>query len=446
MADDVSVKFGANIQGLIAGVEEVKSSIDSISDTARHVAEIFGVAFGVDAIKNFVERMADLGAQTERTAAILGLSNQKVIELSGYAELGNESIGDLAQQIQRAELNLQRSTRDGFNPAAQALRVLHLNAKDFIGLAPDQFVNKLADSLSRFNPSINLATAVTQAFGRGVAQMLPSLLQGRQHMEEFEAAWLKASEGLAASVPGMADTKEKLGLLEQSATSFGARLFSVLKPAIDGAIKWMTDWLQSMDSAKIKSFATSAVNYLETATINIATFFFGAETSVDEFIKKLNLALEKLGLIASTVAGGVAGGFLGSVIPGAGTAVGAAAGAAAGAITYELSNTGAAEPSEIVNRINASFAALQPTVADKVRAFFDGIKKAIQDGNAELGKTKPGLDVGAINMQAADQAKAAAEKYEAMVNAADAAYQSEAQHLDAEYKLHLITYDQETAA
>jgi hypothetical protein len=60
MADDISVVFGANIAGLVAGVAEAKESIegprapvDDFVSSLSGVAEAIGVAFAVEKIKEF---------------------------------------------------------------------------------------------------------------------------------------------------------------------------------------------------------------------------------------------------------------------------------------------------------------------------------------------------------------------------------------------------------
>jgi len=153
--------------------------------------------------------MAELGLQTERTMAQLGLSAEKAIELSGAAKLTGMSAEGLTTSIERLSLNIQKSTRDSFNPAAIGLKSLGLSANQLIGLRADQYFEKLADAVSKFNPSLNLTNTLMAVGGRGVAQMLPSLIQGSAHWRELQEQVKQASVGLAAAIPGMAETHEK---------------------------------------------------------------------------------------------------------------------------------------------------------------------------------------------------------------------------------------------
>ena len=103
MADeDVSVKFGGSTEELegaarrgAEAVGQISEGVDGLSEKLTHLAELFGIAFTVEGIKDFVESMAELGEKVEITAATLGISNEKVVELSGIAKLAGTSIEKL---------------------------------------------------------------------------------------------------------------------------------------------------------------------------------------------------------------------------------------------------------------------------------------------------------------------------------------------------------------
>src|SRR5581483_5676684 len=137
MTADVQVRFGASIGELIEGVSHVRESIDSVGESVaglnekfHSLAEIAGVALSIEGFKSFIEGMAHLGTDTERSMATLGISAEQVGELSGVAKLTGTSFEALSTTFERMTLNVQKSTRDAFNPAAQVLQVLGLNAKD----------------------------------------------------------------------------------------------------------------------------------------------------------------------------------------------------------------------------------------------------------------------------------------------------------------------------
>jgi hypothetical protein len=451
MADDlnVSVKFGATTDELepatkraAEAVNSVKESVDSLRETLVHVAEAVGIAFSIDAIKGFVEGMAELGLQTERIGATLGLSNQQVVELSGFARLTGSSIESLSSGIERMSLNVQRSTRDATNPAAQSLKALGLNAHELIGLPADQWFTKLSEAVAKFNPSLNLTNQVMAIGGRGVAQMLPALLQGAEGFNRFKEEVDKASEGLASAVPGMADTHEKLTLLSLSAQSLGARIFSTLKPAIDAVVTALTNWLQSIHGDTIRDAVNSVGNATITIAQSVALFFVGADETWRKFIASINAGLPALhtAVGASLLLIGQAGPALQQFK--------AALAGVGNSESFAKIETDASAARDKINDLAKSmrdaFDASVPKsgTGAAMAADFAEIQKGVQDTIAAYQK----LNATSINMGGGDALKGQMEQLQGSIKVADEQYRMTAEHLGAELKMHELTNSQETAA
>lgn len=295
MSDDVQVTIGAKIDGLLAGVEQAKASIVSLASpvnniisTFKGVTEALATAFGVHALIHFAENMAEIGLQSERTAAMLGITTSAVGELSGIAKLTGTDMGGLALSLERMSLNVQRSTKDAFSPQAQALKVLGLNARELIGLPADQYFDKLRGSVSQLSPSLNLTNALMAVGGRGIAQMIPMLQLSAEEWAHLKER-LDAAKG---SVPGFvtaaAQTHENLSLLSISTTSLGKSLFMALKPAIDGTVKALSDLFQWMrDSAQAGGALEPVWTALAFAAKGVAT----AVASIVLVVQALGLAV-----------------------------------------------------------------------------------------------------------------------------------------------------------
>jgi hypothetical protein len=296
MADNVSVIFSAQIGQLIEGVDEVKQAIlsikdkaDSITSTFESMAAVIGVSFGVEGIKSFVENMANLGMQTERSMATLGLTAQETVNLGAMAKLTGSSMEGLTTVLGRMALNIEKSTKDGFNPAAQGLQVLGLRAKDLIGIPTSEYIDRLRSSVSQFNPSMNLFAAVAAVGGRGMAQMIPLLQMSNEKWADMKLQITAASEGLAAAIPGMADTHAKLTIMGEALSSFGSRIFTILKPAIDAVISAFTNFIESMTADKIRSAVFSIIDGSAKLMIGLIDIAASLGTLIDDVITKFNL-------------------------------------------------------------------------------------------------------------------------------------------------------------
>lgn len=246
MADDsVTIRFGARIEDLVKGVDSIKEKLGELGEYAQKVGELFAIGFGARELIEFAKSMGELGTQTERSMAILGIGAEKVGELQGIAKLTGTSFEALESSLGRMSLRMQESQRDAFNPTAQGLKALGISAKDLIGIPTDQYMLKLAESFGKFNSSLNLTTAAQAAFGRGITNQLPLLLQGKEHFEEMQKAVAATGSTLSdAQAHAFSEAGDKMTLLGLSAQGLGIKLFTVLAPAVDGIVKSLTDLVQ----------------------------------------------------------------------------------------------------------------------------------------------------------------------------------------------------------
>ena len=219
----------------------------------------------------------------------MGGSLQSMTTLSGVATMAGVSFQTLEQAVEAASLNVQKSTKDGFTPGAQALKILGLDARELQGLSTEQWFSKVADAVSRFNPSLNLTTTVQAAFGRGITSILPLLLEGSDGFDEMRQQVEKAQAGLAEAIPGISETKANLDLLSLSSRAFGAQVFSVLKPAIDGANDWFIELRESITPDMIRNAANSIANALIDIAAAVARFMAQAGVEVDQLKQTLNV-------------------------------------------------------------------------------------------------------------------------------------------------------------
>lgn len=290
--DDVTIQIGATVDKLSSDVEQAKAKIESISESvgkvtegAKGLLEAFGLAFSIDGLMKFIESMGELGLQTERTMAQLGLSADQVGNLSGIAKLTGTTLESLTMGIERMSLNIQRSTRDAFDPAAQGLKALGLRAKDLIGLPADQYFVRLADAVSKFNPSLNLTNALMAIGGRGVQQMLPSLLLGKERFEEFQRAIEATGAKLTdAQTHAFAGTHEQMTLLTMTVQGLGNAIFTQLGPTIDAIVTQMRGFIAEIRDSIKQGGAWSYVLEGLAGTLKIIAASFAGVAAMIRFL------------------------------------------------------------------------------------------------------------------------------------------------------------------
>lgn len=290
----VNVEFGATLDDLKSGVDEVnstldgvKSHLDSLSEGFRTLAEIAGVTLTFAGLEAEFQSLAEFANQMQDAQARMGGSLESITTLNGVAAMAGVSFKSLERSVEEASLNLQKSTKDAFNPAAAGLKALGLSASGLVNLPVDEWMAKVADRLSQYNSSLTLTSNVQQAFGRGFTEILPLLMEGGDHFREVSEAVRKAQDGLAAALPGLTETQDKLTLLSLGSRNFAAQVFSTLKPAIDGAIDWFTRLSGSITSDNIRDAANRIGNALIDVAQSVAEFMVKCGLSVDLLKGKL---------------------------------------------------------------------------------------------------------------------------------------------------------------
>jgi hypothetical protein len=290
---DVMISFGAALEQLVEGVEGAKSAIEGFKANVEKVAELATLGFGTEKIAEFVSEMGELGEHVERTAAILGVSTRSVQELGFIARATGGDSESLALSMERLQVNLQKA-QGGAGPAAAALQALGLRAKDLIGLPLDEQMNRIADAVSKFADGGNKTAIVMELLGRGGAQMIPVLDQGREGLDNLRQS------ADAAGIVLTSHTIEALGRVQRSVvttkselTSLGAVLVGEFAGQIGAA------------SRSIAAFATDMTALITTGQFGeyVMIQLNGAFASIAETIKMVgNLLVDLAHLDFSAIA------------------------------------------------------------------------------------------------------------------------------------------------
>ena len=298
---DVEVKFGADTEGLEKGsekakeqIEKIKESLESLKESSEGVKEIFekafefaGIEIGLDAFKEWVKSSAELGEQMERTGAILGITSSQASELAGMAKMTGTDFGSLEHAVERFDLGLAEATKAG-SRMAEGLRVLGLSAKEFVGVPTAERLNIIAEAFSKFEDGPNKTAAAMALLGRAGAEMIPFLDKGREGMRELHDVLLRTgavmSNEMAAS---FAKTMEDINEMSLAWQGLSNRIFGVVNPAIDAAIKEITKLVESMNAQSIRAGIEALTDAGIDLSAAIAEYAVRAMAAIDKLIAKL---------------------------------------------------------------------------------------------------------------------------------------------------------------
>lgn len=286
--NQAEVVFGANIAGAIAGINQLTEKIEgmggvvsSITSTFTGLGEAVIAAFAIEKIDQFIEKIGDLGLQVERTALQLGLTAQQVSILNYAAETNDVSTSQMRNSLERLTVGLQ-SAMEGTNAQAAAFRTLAgESAQEFIasGGTMADLIERIAKNTAEMNGKVNLAPSFIHLMGRSGADAIPVFLELGEHIDTVKEK--VAAAGLSFNpkfVDDIAETRKANIDLKEATNGLGASIFSILKPAIDGAILGFRGFVQTLNESSqyggtlwgILEGLTGAFLVLETAVIAVA--------------------------------------------------------------------------------------------------------------------------------------------------------------------------------
>jgi hypothetical protein len=258
MADDVQITVGAQLDGLASSMDSakemvggLKEHVEGLNETFTRLAEVAGIALGVDAFKEWVQSSAELGEKMERTAAMLGITAREASELSGMAKMTGTDFDGLVRAMERFDLGLASSEKSS-SRVAQALGALGLKASSLKGELPMQQLETLSEAFVRLADGPNKTAAAMALLGRAGAEMIPFLDRGKEGMEEIrrvleETGAVMSNETAAA----FADTKEHISEMSLAWTGLSNKLFEVARGPIDAAIQAITRFLETITKKDI---------------------------------------------------------------------------------------------------------------------------------------------------------------------------------------------------
>lgn len=225
MADGVQVKFGANITDLVEGINSAVGEL-------RGFAEAVGLMYVADKTAEFIAQFGEMGEKIERATAIFGASAKDVQELQLANELAGGSADSFGRLIDRLQQSLQRA-QVPTSQQALALQAIGLSASQLIGLPLPEQMDRIADAVSKFADGGNKTAIVMALLGRGGAEMIPILDQGRAGLDQMRQSAEDAGTVMTGqTVSALATMKQSTTLLEASLKSLGGTIMGQLAPSI----------------------------------------------------------------------------------------------------------------------------------------------------------------------------------------------------------------------
>ena len=227
------------------GAKEGGIEFAELKDKLIELAALGGVAFGLDAIKEWALGVTEAAETIQRDAASMGVSLEQVQQLAGTAKLSGSNYDEMVMQFEKLQLALAK-TGERASPATAALKALGVSLDEIRGKTVAEQIDVLAEAFSHFGDGPNKTAAAMALLGKSGADLIPYLDRGREGMEEMNAVLERTGYVLSGeTIAAFAATQESVNELGVAATALSREIFSSFNDVMRGGVTILTDWVEA---------------------------------------------------------------------------------------------------------------------------------------------------------------------------------------------------------
>lgn len=299
-----SVKQFSNVSGLTKVGQKLREVATSGARLAGSLAKIgtplLALVGGgtIAGITELAIAWARVGAETERTATLLGISSAKLTEMRGGAQLTGVSADELTSGFRSLSHTLQ-DARWGRNQGAMAALMsmgISLHTTKTGAVDTERAMGDLADRIKVLQ-SRDPAAARNLARMFGVEGLLPMLIKGGAGMKAYQE---EASRLRGAFTPEMAARATDFALAMNKSSlavdglkaSVADKLMPVIQPLLEGFTQWIVA-NRELIATKVAEYAQLIADWIskidwkevwqdtKTAAAGLLTFCRGVSDTVE---------------------------------------------------------------------------------------------------------------------------------------------------------------------
>ena len=208
MANDVTVKFGANSAEVQKAVTRISASVAKMKQSLGTGLSAVGVGLGLGAAISFLRGLASEMDNLDKRAKQLGVTGEELQRLE-FVSRQNKADVDIVSQ---AMLQLDRilGDLDKNKNAATALERLNIEADKFRELGVSERLYRLADAFSEASDKGAAFASLYELMGRQGRELIPLLSAGGDALRDQAGSITPVSDEDLAKIADMNDKFDEL--------------------------------------------------------------------------------------------------------------------------------------------------------------------------------------------------------------------------------------------
>lgn len=244
----LAVVVTAGVDGLQGGLKVASKAVDGFASRFLSAKNMIVAAGGAIAgaiaawgVSSAIQGQMQAIDNTAKLADSLGVAAESYSRLQYAASYAGASNEDLAAGLGKMLKNLS-DAQEGTGSAAEALRVMGLDASKLVNMRPEEAMGAIADGLNSIENPAQRAAAAQAIFGKGAIKLMPLLSGGSEGLssmsEEADKLGYSFDRIEAAQIEAANDSLQKISNV---LTGVVNQLAIKLAPFIEAAANKLTD-------------------------------------------------------------------------------------------------------------------------------------------------------------------------------------------------------------
>lgn len=200
------------------------------------IAETIGEAFAVDKILEFTAGSIEGAASLEKLSQAAGVSVENLGGLNLAFAASGLSQDDLSTSLKKLNVNLSDAAGNATSKSGEAFRALGISVTDSNGKIKDAgtVMGEVAEKFKDLADGPNKTALAVQLFGKAGQQLIPTLNEGKEGLDQFQKQAEAAGITLSGPAAEAAEKFEQQFAIMKAtlSTGFGNQLESQLVPVL----------------------------------------------------------------------------------------------------------------------------------------------------------------------------------------------------------------------
>lgn len=236
---EIFIKLGLSVNAAefaegLAWEHALEKGAEMLKDAFEEVPKILIESIG---------KTAEFGEQMQLLSIKTGASAEEIQKLGYAASLNGSSAEAMGTALQRLARQMEEA-KDGSEASQKHFSKLGISMAEVRSQTPDELFKTIAEKLKNLGDSGKASAIAMQLFGRQGKDLVPTLLEGREGLEEMgreldDLGGLMGNDSIKAARE-YEDSMKKLHAVSEGLThQLGSVLIEALQPIVTGILDWV---------------------------------------------------------------------------------------------------------------------------------------------------------------------------------------------------------------